>query len=127
MRHRKLSTCVGVGCGDGSGANAVEQREMCQTCRVHGGRIKKVGPLRAPINAATLRPVCVLAGAGRSGDIEASGSAALVTEKERVNNYRDNITVEDMRGVKSFHCCVCLRITHAPTSNVSGACMWGRG
>ena len=35
---------------------------MCRDRRVKGGRISKVGPRRAPVDAATLVPVRAMAG-----------------------------------------------------------------
>ena len=62
---------------------------MCSVRRVKGGRISKVGPRRAPVDAATLVPVRAMAGERIRVDAGASASASGCKRSERVDMPRE--------------------------------------
>ena len=66
---------------------------MCRAKRVSGGRISKVGPRRAPVCAATLVPVRVMAGERVVANAGALASGSGEERKERADIPRDVITV----------------------------------
>ena len=68
-------------------------RNMSSVRRVQGGRIRKVGPRRAPVDAATLEPVCTMAGERVRTDAGASASGIAVARSERVDMPREAMEV----------------------------------
>ena len=78
------------------------ERNMCRVGRVRGGRIRKVGPRRAPVDAATLAPVCVMAGERVSADARASASGSAAARSERVDMPREAMEAGNLVGASSL-------------------------
>ena len=75
---------------------------MCRVQRVAGGRIRKDGPRRAPVDAATLVPVRVMAGERTVVNAEALTTGSGVERGECVEVHRDEITVGNVATVSSL-------------------------
>ena len=69
---------------------------MCKVRRVGGGRISKVGPRRAPVDAATLEPVRTMAGERVSAVADASASGGVVSRAERIEMPREAMEVGNL-------------------------------
>ena len=69
---------------------------MCSVRRVKGGCISKVGPRRAPVDAATLVPVRAIAGERVRVDARASASGGAEKRSERVDMPHEALEVGDL-------------------------------
>ena len=69
---------------------------MCKVRRVGVGRIRKVGPRRAPVDAATLEPVHTMAGERVSVVAGASASGGVVSRAERIEMPREVMEVGNL-------------------------------
>ena len=80
---------------------------MCRVRRVKGGRIAKVGPRRAPVDAAPLVPVRAIAGERVCVDAGASVSSSGVKRSERIDMPREAMEVGNLAGAS---CMSLLRV-----------------
>ena len=69
---------------------------MCKVRRLERGRIRKAGPRRAPVDAATLVPVRTMAGERVRADAGASASGSAVARSERIDMPRESMEVGNL-------------------------------